>query len=214
MRSPQPTPSPCRILLVILAAFLLWPSALPAYMDQLTENDVLEAYHLGQRHDQDTVKFFKDYEIGFPNAIPGLHVHHMAIRTPYCAVVVRSFEGGGNYPLRQAIADAAERADVFEVIVWIDGAANSPMSAGEIADFKSRFWGQFEVQVSQDHKIAPRKMSAQPEYARNGQYSTIIGAQVFIEYDVHDVASAMIHLQATDPGGQSVSAEFDLDKLR
>ena len=214
MRSLRRAYSRGRIVSAMLVACLLSPPVVRAYLQELNENDVMEAYGLGQRHDQDTVKLFKDYEIGFPNAIPGLHVHHMAIRTPYCAVVVRSFEGGGNYPLRQAIADAAERADVFEVIVWIDGAANSPMSAGEIADFKSRFWGQFEVQVSQEHKIAPRKMSAQPEYARNGQTSTIIGAEVFIEYDVHDVASAVIHIQATDPGGQSVSADFDLDKLR
>ena len=214
MRFPGSARIRSRSVAAMLIAFLLCPLALPAYIDQLSENDVLEAYRLGQRHDQDAVKFFKDYEIGFPNAIPGMHVHHLAIRTPFCAVVVRSFEGGGNYPFRQAIADAAERADVFEVIVWIDGAANSPMSAAEIADFKSRFWGQFDVQASQEHKLAPRKISAQPEYARNGQYSTIIGAQVSIEYGVHDVASAVIHIQATDPGGQSVSADFDLDKLR
>ncbi len=213
MKLPERTHLGWRIVLAMLMACLLSPPV-RAYLQELSEEDVREAYNLGQRHDQDTVKFFKDYEIGFPNAIPGLHVHHMTIRTPYCAVVVHSFEGGSNYPLRQAIADAAERAGVFEVIVWIDGAANSPMSADEIADFKSRFWGQFAVQASQEHKIAQRKMSAQPEYARNGQISTIIGAQVLIEYDVHDVASAVIHIQATDPGGQSVSADFDLDKLR
>ena len=199
----------------MLTAFLLWPPTLPAYIDQLSENDVLDAYRLGQRRDQDMAKFFKDYEASFSSAAPGMHVHHLAIRTPYCAVVVRSFEGGGNYPLRQAIADAAERAGVFEVVVWMDGASNSFMSPSDIANLKSRFWGQFDVQLSQAHKIAPRNIRAQPLYARTGQPSTtIIGAQVFIEYDVHDVASALIHIQATDPGGQSVSAEFDLDKLR
>jgi len=199
----------------MLAACLLWPPALPAYIDQLSEMDVLEAYRLGQRHDQDAAKFFKGYEASFPNALQGLRVQHLAIRTPYCAVVVHSFEAGSMYPLRQAVADASERADVFEVVVWMDGAANYSISPSDITDLKNRFWGQFDVQLSQEHKIAPRKMRAQPLYAQTGRASTtIIGAQVFVEYDVHDLASALLHIQATDPQGRSVSAEFDLDKLR
>lgn len=199
----------------MLVACLLWPPAVPAYIDQLSENDVLEAYLLGQRRDQDMAKFFKDYEASFPGNAPGLHIHHLAIRTPYCAVVVRSFEAGANYPLRQAVADAAERADVFEVVVWMDAGPNALLSPSDITDFKSRFWGQFEVQLSQGHKIAQRNIRAQPLYSRTGQPSTtVIGAEVFIEYDVHDIASTLLRVQATDPTGQSVSAEFDLDKLR
>jgi hypothetical protein len=204
-----------RFVPALFVAFLLLAPALPAYIDQLSENDVLDAYRLGQRRDQDMAKFFKDYETSFSSAAPGMHIHHLAIRTPYCAVVVRSFEAGGMYSFRQAVADAAERADVFEVVVWMDGAANSPLNPADLADLKSRFWGQFDVQLSQEHKIAQRNIKAQPLYAQTGQPSTtIIGAQVFIQYDVHDVASALLHIQATDTTGHSVSAEFDLDKLR
>jgi hypothetical protein len=215
MRFPWRTRVRRRSAASILIASLFCPSALPAYIDQLSDSDVLEAYRLGQRHDQDAAKFFRDYEASFPNAVQGLRVQHLAIRTPYCAVVVRSFEAGSMYPLRQAVADAAERADVFEVVVWLDGAANSSITPNDIADLKNRFWGQFDVQLSQEHKIAPRKMRASPLYERTGRPSTtIIGAQVWVEYDVRDVASALIHIQATDPQGRSVSAEFDLDKLR
>src|SRR5208282_2652775 len=117
MKIPRRTLSCIRIVTAMLLGLLLRPPTLPAYIQELSENEVNEAYQLGQRRDQDMAKFFKSYEAVLPNALGGMHVQHLAVRTPYCAVVVRSFEAAGRYSLRQAIADAAEHAGVFQVVV-------------------------------------------------------------------------------------------------
>jgi len=196
----------------MLLVFLLSPPALPAYIQELSENEVNEAYQLGQRRDQDMAKFFKEYEAVLPNALNGMHVQHLAVRTPYCAIVVRSFEAAGRYSLRQAIADAAEHAGVFQVVVWINGYTN--VSAGDITEFKSIFWRAFAVELTQGQRIEPRKMRALPLYSEPGPASTITGAQVYVEYEVRDIASAPAHIRVTDPDGHSVTADFDLDSLR
>jgi len=212
MKIPRRTFCCTRIVAAALIAYLLAPPALPAYIQELSENEINEAYQIGQRRDQDMVRFFKKYEAVLPNALSNVHVQHLAVRTPYCAVVIRSFEAAGRYSLRQAIADAAEHAGVFQVVVWINGYTN--VSAGDISEFKSIFWRAFAVEFTQQRKIEPRKMRAFPLYSEPGRPSAIIGAQVYVEYDVHDIASAPARIQVTDPDGHTVSADFDLDKLR
>jgi len=209
----------CRLLrpgtLLAAAAFLtLTASVLRAYIDRLSEDEVDEAYTLGQRHDQDLVRFLRDYETAYGILTPGVHVKRIAVRTPFCAVVLRSFEKGSTYPMVRAREDYAAQPDPFQVVVSVDAPAPEPLDAKDLADPKGQFWKQFSVEISQAAKIAPRDIVAVPVYGLSGGATVLIGGELRFEYDVKDIASAMIHVRVSGPGTRSVTAEFDLDTLR
>lgn len=202
------------IIAALVAAFALAACPLSAYLDELTEDDVDRAYNIGQHHDQDLVKFFRDYETDFSITTPGLHVSRIAVRTPFCAVVVHSFEKGSTYPMVQARQEYASQTLPFGVVVSVTGSYQSPLIANDVSDPNGHFWKQFAVEFSQDRKITARFMRAAPVYATSGSYTFLSGAELYLDYDVRDVASAMAHVHVTGPGDRSVTADFDLEKLR
>jgi len=202
------------IFLAALAALALSASTLPAYIDHLSEAEVIEAYTFAQRHDQDLVKFFRTYEKSFPNARSGTWVSSIAIRTPFCSVVQNAFEKGSTYPMSRAREDYAAKPYGFAAIVSISTPFAAPWTANELADPKGRFWRQFDVELSQNHRIAPGNSTARPLFSVGGDNAAIVGAELRLEYDVRDIASTMIQIRVTGPGTQSVTADFDLDTLR
>jgi hypothetical protein len=205
---------PGLISAVFVAACALAPRPLLAYLDRLTEDDVDQAYILGNRHDQDLVKFLRDYETTFGIRTPGLHVSRIAVRTPYCFVVVHSFEKGSTYPMVKAREEFAGQAVPFGVVVSVTGSYQNTYNADDLADPKGNFWKQFAVELSQERTIAARAMRAAPVYGTSGSNTFITGAELYLDYDVRDVASTLARIRVTGPGTQSVTAEFDLDKLR
>jgi len=203
-------------LLSALALFSLSfaASSLPAYIDHLSEIEVDQAYTLGQRHDQELVRFLRDYETTYGNVTPGTHVKRIAVRTPFCAVVLRSFEKGSTYPMVRSREDYAANPDPFQVVVSVDAPAPTPLVAADLADPKGQFWKQFAVEISQDARIAPRAITAVPLYGFNAGVTVITGGELRFEFDVRDIASKMIQVRVSGPGTQRVTAEFDLDQLR
>jgi hypothetical protein len=197
-----------------LAVLTVAASPLSAYIDQLNEAEVDEAYTLGQRHDQDLVKFFRSYEVQFPNAAQGMRVSRIAIRTPYCAVVLNSFERGSIYPMSQARADYAANPYPFVAVVSVTLPFAYSWARDDLSNPKGRFWKQFEIELSQNGRIAPRDRKARPLYSIGADNSSIIGAEITLEYDVRDVASRALEIRVTGPDRQPVSASFDLDNLR
>jgi len=202
------------IFAAAVLASLALASSLPAYIDHLTEEDVVEAYLLGQRHDQNVSKFFRAYEMIFPNVRQSTNVGRIAIRTPYSSVVQTSFERGSAYPMSRAREDYAAKPYQFEAVVTVNTPFAAPWTAADMSDPKSRFWKQFDVELSQDRKIAPLYSSARPLYSTGVDTSSITGSILTIGYDVRDVASRMLRVTVTAPENRSVTAEFDLEKLR
>ena len=199
---------------VLALTSLAFAAALPAYIDHLSEDEVDQAYTLGQRHDQDLVRFLRDYETTYGSTTPGTHVKRIAVRTPFCSVVLRSFEKGSTYHIVRSREDYAALPDPFQVVVSVDAPAPAWLAADDIADAKGKFWTRFQVEVSQDRALAPRKISASPVYGLSGGATVITGGEIRLEFDVRDIASKMIRVRVSGPANQRLSAEFDLDKLR
>ena len=152
----------------------------------------------------------------FPNAAPGMHVNRISIRTPYCSVVINSFERGSIYSLTRAREDYAANPYPFIAVVYVSTPFAAQLNPSDLADPRGRFWKQFDIELSQGGRIAPGSMKSQPLYSLGAATDTsaIVGAQINIEYDVRDVASKTIRVQVTGPDNRPVAADFDLDKLR
>lgn len=203
-----------RLLLGILASLSVAASSLPAYIDELNEEQVGEAYTLGQRHDQDTTEFFRTYEKSFPNATQDVHVSRIGIRTPYYSVVLNSFLRGATYPMSRAKTDYIADPYPFLVVISVSLPFSSYWPSDDMAKPDGRFWKQFSIEVSQNGKLAPRKTDARPLFSLGTNNSTIVGGEITFQYDLRDVASRMMKIEVTGPDRQPVSAEFDLDSLK
>ncbi len=200
------------VTIATLAAVLLFPSALPAYLDTLSDEDVINAYNIGQRRDQDFVKFLHDYETGFGGREVTVHVGRIAVRTPFATVVEQVFQKGSTYPMFQARLDFVQQSIPFVLIVDVYGQV--PSNPGMLSDADSGFWKQFVFAVSQNRDLAPRSRHSSPIYTTSGNYTFISGGEMRLEYDVRDVASDVLHIAVNGPGSATASTDFDLEKLR
>jgi len=189
-------------------------SPLCAYIDHLTEAEVDEAYLLGQRHDQDLIRFLRDYETSFGTLTPGTHVRRIAVRTPYCSVVLRSFEKGSTYGMVASREEYAADPDPFQIVVSVDAPSPVQLVVKDVSDPKGQFWKQFNVSVSQDGSPTPRKITAVPIYGYSGSVTVLTGGELRFEYDVRQIGSKLLQIRVTGPGPQDVKAEFDLDALK
>jgi hypothetical protein len=193
---------------------LLTPALLPAYHRHLSEDEVREAYLFGQLHDLRVGKFFDAYEKKFTYTANEPSVRAIGVRTPYSAVVLRSYQGANTYPAQRAWKDYTERAGVFEVVVWIDiPFRNSVLNT--IAFNSKAIQQMFTVEFrSQEHVLASQKTLVVPQYLSTGDSSALDGAEMHFEYDVQGVASDTARIQVTSKAGKTVTADFNLAALR
>lgn len=199
-----------------VGALLLAPALLSAYQHHLTADEIREAYLFGQRHDLRVAKFFDAYEKKFTyKGAPGdPRVRAIGVRPPFSAAVLRSYQGGNTYTEQQAHKDYTQRARVFEVVVWIDFPINSAART-DVADLTGPILQMFAVRViSGGRELSPQKTSVLPQYFGGGDSSTLSGTDLHFEYDVADVASAVMRIQVAGPHESAESAEFDLANLR
>jgi len=200
---------------LLTAASLFIPPPLVAYHRHLSEDDVREAYLFGQRRGLRVGKFFDAYEKKFTYTANEPSVRAIGVRTPYSAVILRSFKGGNTYSAQQAWKDYTERARVFEVVVWIDIPFRSSASQSRAFDPAVGIQQMFTIELnSQEHVLASQKTLVMPQYFPGGDFSTLSGAEMHLEYDVQSVASDMARIQVTSHAGKTVTADFDLAALR
>ena len=199
----------------LAAASLFIPPPLGAYHRHLSEDDVREAYLFGQRRGLSVGKFFDAYEKRFTYTANEPSVRAIGVRSPYAAVVLRSHQGGNTYSAQQAWKDYTERARVFEVVIWIDIPFRSPVPQNRAFDPAVGIQQMFTVELnSQEQVLASQKALLMPQYFPGGDFSTLSGAEMHIEYDVQSVASDTARIQVTSKAGKTVTADFDLAALR
>lgn len=190
-----------------------------AYEYPLGERSVREAYFLGRSTDGEKVaKFLGQYVRRFQLPVKGPYVAEIDFRTPYQQVVLRSWQNSIGYSAQQAQKDYSARPDVVVVRLFIyltptyPGFITRPSdSKGQSVERLEDFWREFRFRVAQEHSIEPKKLSGRPIYRRRGGLG---GAEVLLEFDAAQFASRMTQVQVTMPEGQTVEAEFDLDKLK
>jgi hypothetical protein len=79
------------------------------------------------------------------------------------------------------------------------------------------FWQNFQFNVKQNGRIIPprsiRKKSIHSSGTK-GAPAALVGASVWLDFDAKDVASEETIVEVVTPEAKTISAPFDLKKLR
>lgn len=185
---------------------LLVPQLGFAYDHPLTDESVRDAYFLGQDLDRSN-DFFAQYTQALPVPDSGPQVAEIELLTPYAQVVEVSREHPMGYSAQQAAADYKKRGDSIQVRVKI---LFTPTYTGP-----DDFWRGVSVGLVQKEHMAATGVSAQLLYASDadGDYSWVIGANVFVQFRVAGVESDSVDVEVIPPGGAGVRVTFDLGRL-
>jgi hypothetical protein len=204
----------------------LWAHDFPLDAAQLHE-----AYVLGQRNDQATSAFLTAYSKPASDATHGgPHVAEIEVLTPFAQVVDRSRErASGGYSEQQAATEYRQRGDTVLVRVRLmlpsaypkqdSGPASAPAPTQEQkkAIRPENFWQNFRIAMKQgDRTLTPGSVQNKPIYsaASKDAPSVLDGATVWLEYDAKSVASEPATVEIVTPDSKTISATFDLQKLR
>lgn len=198
----------------ILAA--LWLAGVTAAMASqgwdLTSSDVRQAYFLGQRRgDQRLAEFLEGYVKRLPAPASGPHVAVIQISTPYHQVVKRSWRTQVGYSSQQAERDYKANPDLLVVNVTVN------LLPGDVAQMRELgFWREFGVRLVQDEQaVYPRFVDGELIYGGdpNG-YRQVIGFEMRAEFSARQVRRAPVRVEVLTHDKQTVSADFDLARLK
>jgi hypothetical protein len=219
-------------LLLIIALALVNSQTSMAYEAPLTPAALHEAYILGQRNDGSTASFLNPY---FRQITEGSEVPHIAeiqILTPFALVVDLSRTLTSGYTEGQAASEYRQRGDTIVVRIVLmlpaaypkpdSGPHEAPVSAQQEPDPNTamkpeNFWQNFRFETKQHGKtIRTRFIRNKPIYSTPTKDTPAVldGATVWLEYDAKDVASEETVVEVATPDSKTISATFDLKKLR
>jgi hypothetical protein len=224
------------------AVFLLAAPRLDAYQMPLDAKAVHDAYVLGQRNDQSTGDFLVPYLKQMTESRSDVHVAEIEILTPFAQVVDDSRKNSAGYTEAQAAQKYQQVGNTILVNLTLtlpsaypqvapaaaDGApasvpakADDAKSAADAQDKSNlrpeNFWQQFQFYFKQNGKKIPSKaLHDKPIYssATKGTPAVLDGAAIELEFDAKDVGSQETEIEVVTPDGKTISATFDLKKLR
>ena len=147
-------PSSLRSCLAVFTAALLFVPLSSAFQSPLSEEDIRDAYFLGQRNDEATARAFLSYLKMLPAPKSGPYVSEVELYTPYSQLVERSRLHSVGYSAQQATKDYHATADSLFVRIRID--------------FTSTY-GAFELYRSGRLLDSPKSGSSEPrpDYSRD-----------------------------------------------
>jgi hypothetical protein len=217
----------------IVAAVFLCLCPLPgrAYDTEMDSRAIHEAYVLGRRNDKSTGDFLNSYIAQMTESQNGAHIAEIELLTPYAQIVDQSRQkADAGYSEPQAAEEYRKHPGVLRLNVTImlpaaypkpgDSAAPAtPPASGpqKSALQPENFWQNFQFHLKQGTKSIPSKsLSNQPIHssASNDAPAVLDGENVWLEFDVHDVASVDTIVEVVTPEGQVIKTNFDLKKLR
>ena len=225
VRTCQSLPLPTVILLALIAADV------SAYEAQLTPAALHDAYVLGQRNDQETAAFLTPYVRQLTDRAADPHIGEIEILTPFAQVVDQSRTLTSGYSEQQAAQDYHQRENtiVVRVLIMLPAAypkdqsnpataASSSSSADQNSALRpENFWQNFRFTLKQHGKVIPtRSIHNKPVHSTPTPDAPAVldGATVWLEYDAKDVASEETTIEVITPESKTISAVFDLKKLR
>jgi hypothetical protein len=207
------------------------PAAI-AYDKQLDPRAIHEAYILGQRNDKSTGDVLAPYLTEITEPQNDVHIAQIELLTPYAQIVdVCRQKASDGYTEEQAIQDYKTHGNTVKVNVTLMLPSAYPKTAAskqvptpapatgpeKSAIRPENFWQNFQFNLKQNGKTIPsRGISNQPIHstATNTAPAVLTGENVWLEYDVKDVASDLTTVEVTTPPGKVIKATFDLKKLR
>lgn len=223
------------VICLVAAACLTASQASRAYEVPLTPASIHEAYVLGQRNDEHTADFLNPYLKQLKEeGAEGPHIAEIEIMTPFSQVVDQTRKNSSKgYTEQKATEDYKRRGDlvILRVLLMFPSAYpkakenpaapnTSPQAPSQPTNSSLRpenFWQNFRFSMKQQGKtIATKSMRNAPIYssATKDAPSVLDGATVWLEYDAKDVASEETVVQVQTPDAKTISANFDLKKLR
>lgn len=212
-----------------LCALLAQSPTVLAYEVPLAPTSIHEAYMLGQRNDAATAAFFASYlkELSAQGAV-GPHIAEIELLTPFAQVVEASREKSNGYTEQQAVQDYHKRGDTVIVRVTLMLPAAYPKQQGNSAPRPTtpqantsirpdNFWEQFKFDIKQGGKVIPsNSVRNRPIYSAPSKDtpSVLDGQTVWIEYAAKNIASEQTEFDVVTPDVKTITATFDLKKLR
>lgn len=203
-----------------------------AYEFPLKPADIHDAYVLGLRNDQATAEFFNPYIKQLTAGAKSPDIAQIEILTPFAQVADRCRRNASaNYTEAQAMDDYRRQGDKIIVQVTLvipaayakaaqPNAQQNPPTPEDEKDSSlhpENFWQNFRFTLKQHGKtIATRSMHNQPVYSTPtaDTPSILDGATVWLEYDAKDIASEQATVEVLTPEPKTITAAFDLSKLR
>lgn len=178
----------------------------------LTSSEVRQAYFLGQRRgDQRLAEFLEGYVKRMPAPASGPHVAVVQLSTPYHQVVKRSWRTPVGYSSQQAERDYKASPGRIVVNVTVN------LMPGDVAQMRGLgFWREFEVRLVQDEQaVYPRLVDGELIYGGDpDSYRQVIGFEMRAEFSTRQVSRAPVRVEVLTHDKQTVSAEFDLARLK
>ena len=216
---------PAVVLLAVIAA------RASAYDAPLTPAALHDAYVLGQRNDQATAAFRSPYLKQLTDRAADPHIAEIEILTPFAQVVDQSRRMTSGYTEQQSAQDYHQRGDTIlvRILLMLPAAypkeqsnpeTSSPPSSSADQNSALRpenFWQNFRFALKQHGKVIPtRSIHNTPVHSTPtpDAAGVLDGATVWLEYDGKDVASDDATIEVVTPDSKTISAVFDLKKLR
>jgi hypothetical protein len=221
-----------RIPTAIATALCILSPAANAYDKQLDPRAIHEAYILGQRNDKSTGDFLAPYLTQITEPQNDVHIAQIELLTPYAQIVDQCRQKASDgYSEEQAIQDYESHGNTVKVNVTLmlpsaypktaeskEVPTPAPATRSEKSAIRpENFWQNFQFNLKQNGKTIPsRGISNQPIHstATNNAPAVLTGENVWLEYDVKDVASDLTTVEVLTPQGTVIKATFDLKKLR
>ena len=203
-----------------------------AYDVPLTPAALHEAFILGQRNDAATAAFLNPYVKQITENSQEPHIAEIQILTPFAQVVDLSRRFTSGYSEEQAAREYHQRGDtvVVRIVLMLPAAYPKPEAPANEAPAPAQqphapstalqpenFWQNFRFATKQHGKtIATRFIRNKPIFSTptKDTPSVLDGATVWLEYDAKDVAAEETVVEVTTPDSKTISATFDLKKLR
>jgi hypothetical protein len=199
-----------------IAALVVLAQPIFAFQSPLSDESVREAYFLGQRHDGSLEGLVEKSTRRFPAPKTGPYISSVMFVTPFVNAALLSNNYMGNYSAQQAELDHRQAGkEIVKVTVQIQltetygqfiapAKANSrSASTSALIPRPDDFWRDFQV------------YHGRPNYSC-GEYGPciLIGATLTYEFPAEAFSADSASITVEPPEGESVTADFDLSRLR
>ena len=217
-----------RVASLAVAICLCFSEVLGASEWPLDARALHEAWELGQRNDQETGNFLAHYLEKISGGENDPYTAEIEILTPYAQVVDQSRQKTTSYGEEQAVLDYRQRGNtiLINLVIMLPAAypttgtdsrtTNAPAENNRVVR-PENFWQNFQFNVKQNGKIIPSRSIRQGPIGSSATReapAALDGASVWLEFDAKDVASDETIVEVVAPEAKTVSATFDLKKLR
>lgn len=224
-----------RFLSCLLGVVLVVPFPAVAFETPLSDTAVREAYFMGQRRDESLARFLDSYTKQLPPPRTGPDIASVSFLTPFALLSQYSSWQPYGYSAQQAEIDHRGVVETVKIIVEIQLTDTygpvmpnpaGPTSGTPWATVPRRgdFWRDFQIQVVSDKSVlSPFIYTGDPNYICGesdteaiapGEFCTLTGATVQLEFLADAFASDEATVRITPPEGEQVNVTFDLSSVR